>query len=96
MKKVNELKKRVSRPIKVMQIGEGNFLRAFVDYGIDVANEELEFNSNVAIIVPISGKPARFCQTGQHLYGLPARTERRQALQGRPYRDLCGKSAWCI
>ena len=27
------------RPIKVVQFGEGNFLRAFVDYMIDVANE---------------------------------------------------------
>ncbi len=62
MKNVSELNQRVSRPIKVMQFGEGNFLRAFVDYGIDVANEELGFNSNVAIIVPISGKPARFAK----------------------------------
>ena len=27
-------------PIKVMQFGEGNFLRAFVDYMIDIANEK--------------------------------------------------------
>ena len=27
-------------PIKVLQIGEGNFLRAFVDWMIDVANEK--------------------------------------------------------
>ena len=25
-------------PVKVMQFGEGNFLRAFVDYFIDIAN----------------------------------------------------------
>ena len=28
------------RPIKVIQFGEGNFLRGFVDYMIDVANEQ--------------------------------------------------------
>ena len=28
------------RPIKVLQFGEGNFLRAFVDYMIDIANEQ--------------------------------------------------------
>ena len=27
-----EMTKRQSRPVKVLQFGEGNFLRAFVDY----------------------------------------------------------------
>ena len=27
-------------PVKVMQFGEGNFLRAFVDYFYDIANEK--------------------------------------------------------
>ena len=62
MKNVSELYSRKERPVKVLQIGEGNFLRAFVDYGIDVANEELGFNSNVDIIVPIANKPARFAK----------------------------------
>ena len=30
-------------PEKVMQFGEGNFLRAFVDYFIDIANENAGF-----------------------------------------------------
>ncbi len=42
------------RPIKVMQFGEGNFLRAFVDYMIDILNEKTDFNGNVAIVKPIS------------------------------------------
>ena len=29
-----------SRPVRVVQFGEGNFLRAFVDYMIDIANEQ--------------------------------------------------------
>ena len=32
------------RPIKVLQFGEGNFLRAFVDYMIDIANESGKFD----------------------------------------------------
>lgn len=28
------------RPVKILQFGEGNFLRAFVDYMIDIANEQ--------------------------------------------------------
>lgn len=31
--------KKKERPVKVLQFGEGNFLRAFVDYMIDIANE---------------------------------------------------------
>lgn len=34
------------RPIKVLQFGEGNFLRGFVDYMIDIANEAGEYQSN--------------------------------------------------
>lgn len=41
------------RPIKVLQFGEGGFLRAFVDYMIDVANEKGAFNGNIAIVKPI-------------------------------------------
>lgn len=44
----------VDRPIKVLQFGEGNFLRAFVDYMIDVANEKGVFNGNIAIVKPIA------------------------------------------
>ncbi len=41
-------------PIKVMQFGEGNFLRAFVDYMIDIANEKGAFDGSIAIVKPIS------------------------------------------
>lgn len=46
--------KRVERPIKVVQFGEGNFLRAFVDYMIDIANEAGVFDGSIAIVKPIS------------------------------------------
>ncbi|MBQ8910263.1 MAG: tagaturonate reductase [Oscillospiraceae bacterium] len=42
------------RPIRVVQFGEGNFLRAFVDYMIDIANEKGVFNGNIAIVKPIA------------------------------------------
>ena len=41
-------------PVKVLQFGEGNFLRAFVDYFIDVMNEESGFNGKVTIVQPIA------------------------------------------
>jgi len=42
-----------SAPEKVMQFGEGNFLRAFVDYWFDIANEKADWNGKCAIIQPI-------------------------------------------
>lgn len=41
------------RDVKVLQFGEGNFLRAFVDYMLDIANEKGQFNGSVVIVKPI-------------------------------------------
>lgn len=41
-------------PEKVLQFGEGNFLRAFVDYFFDRMNEEAGFNGKVCVTQPIS------------------------------------------
>ena len=38
---------------KVLQFGEGNFLRAFADDFIDIANERADFNAKVTIVQPI-------------------------------------------
>lgn len=54
MKKINELYTRKPRDIKIVQFGEGNFLRGFVDYMVDVANEKGVFNGDVAIVKPIT------------------------------------------
>ncbi len=42
------------RPIRVVQFGEGNFLRAFVDYMIDIANEQGKFDGDIVLVKPIS------------------------------------------
>ncbi|MBQ9591034.1 MAG: tagaturonate reductase [Butyrivibrio sp.] len=41
-------------PVKVLQFGEGNFMRAFVDYFFDISNEKAGFNGKVALVQPIS------------------------------------------
>ena len=43
-----------SAPEKVMQFGEGNFLRAFVDYFFDVSNEKVGYNGKVVLVQPIA------------------------------------------
>jgi tagaturonate reductase len=41
------------RELKVLQFGEGNFLRAFVDYFLDIAIQKGKFDGSVAIVKPI-------------------------------------------
>lgn len=56
------------RPVKVLQFGEGNFLRAFVDYMIDIANEQGKFDGDIVLVKPIEfGSLDRFHeQEGQY------------------------------
>ena len=73
MKKIQDLYQVKERPIRIVQFGEGNFLRAFVDYMTDVANEKGLFNGNVAIVKPISfGSLERF-QKQNNLYTVSLR-----------------------
>ena len=46
------------RQEKILQFGEGNFLRAFVDYFIDELNTQGLFNGSIVIVQPI-GKDTR-------------------------------------
>lgn len=45
---------RAYRPIKVLQFGEGNFLRAFVDWFISELNAKGDFNGDVCVVQPLS------------------------------------------
>lgn len=44
---------KVIRPERIIQFGEGNFLRAFVDWIISNMNEKTGFNSSVVVVQPI-------------------------------------------
>lgn len=66
---------KTERPVKVLQFGEGNFLRAFVDYMIDIANEKGDFNGDIVLVKPIEfGSLERFheqeCQYTVQLRGI--------------------------
>ena len=54
MKNITEIVKKAERPVKVLQFGEGNFLRAFVDWIIDNLNEKTDFNGNVMMVQPLA------------------------------------------
>jgi tagaturonate reductase len=53
MQPVNRPAVKTPRPIKILQYGEGNFLRAFVDHMVDIANQRDVFDGNVQIVKPI-------------------------------------------
>lgn len=66
---------KVDRPVRVLQFGEGNFLRAFVDYMIDIANEQGKFDGDIVLVKPIEfGSLDRFheqeCQYTVQLRGI--------------------------
>ena len=44
-------------PEKIVQFGEGNFLRAFADNFIDLMNEKAGFNAKVVLVQPRGGHP---------------------------------------
>ena len=54
MERLNKaLSGKKERPVRVVQFGEGNFLRGFVDYMIDIANESGKFDGDIVLIKPI-------------------------------------------
>lgn len=57
-------------PERVLQFGEGNFLRAFVDYFIDLLNEKAGFNSKVVLCQPIAPGLADMINNQDGLYTL--------------------------
>ena len=55
---------------KVMQFGEGNFLRAFVDDFIDIANEKAGFGGKVVLVQPIAQGLTELINQQEGLYTL--------------------------
>ena len=54
MKALNkETAPKTQRPERIIQFGEGNFLRAFVDWIIYNMNQKTDFNSSVVVVQPI-------------------------------------------
>ena len=57
-------------PEKVMQFGEGNFLRAFVNYWFDLANEKAGWNGKCCLVQPIAPGLAKMINEQDGLYTL--------------------------
>lgn len=59
-----------SAPERVLQFGEGNFLRAFVDYFVDMANEKCGFDSKIVLCQPIAQGLTQMINEQEGLYTL--------------------------
>jgi Mannitol-1-phosphate/altronate dehydrogenases len=57
-----------SYPTKVIQFGEGNFLRAFVDWQLDILNEQTDLQAGITIIRPINSEVPASLNTQDGLY----------------------------
>lgn len=61
MKQINEIYRPAEHPIRVVQFGEGNFLRGFADYMLDILNSQGLFDGSIVLIKPIpAGSLERF------------------------------------
>lgn len=72
-------------PEKVLQFGEGNFLRAFVNYWFDVANEKAGWNGKCCLVQPIAPGLAKLINAQQGCTPFTcaaARTEKRWTKSG--------------
>lgn len=73
----------VPLPIKVVQFGEGNFLRAFVDYVIDRLNLEAGFQAGVVVVQPLNGGLIPTINAQEGLYTLFMRGVKKETLIDR-------------
>ncbi|WP_146378530.1 tagaturonate reductase [Cronobacter turicensis] len=55
-------------PERIIQFGEGNFLRAFVDWQVDLLNEHTDLNAGVVVVRPIASDFPPSLSTQDGLY----------------------------
>lgn len=72
MKRLNRTNIEINKslPIKVVQFGEGNFLRAFVDYAFHTLNKECNTDIGVAVVQPIEQGLVKMLADQDGLYTL--------------------------
>src|SRR5215204_4332477 len=59
LNRINATSKQL-RPVKVLQFGDGNFLRGFADWMVDILNEKTDFNGDIQIVRPLrKGSPKK-------------------------------------
>lgn len=81
-----EIHPRPLRPVKIVQFGEGNFLRAFADFFVQLANDSGNYNGDIVIVKPTSkGNITDLFDAQQNLYTVVIRGLKK----GRKTEELC-------
>ncbi|WP_298343533.1 tagaturonate reductase [uncultured Algibacter sp.] len=57
-------------PVKIIQFGEGNFLRAFIGYAFQELNKKVAFNAGIAVVQPIDKGLVEILNNQDGLYTL--------------------------
>ncbi len=85
MESINERYSGKAYPIRVLQFGEGNFLRAFADWMIDILNEKMNLNAGIVLVKPIPmGSLERFNkQNNLYTVSLRGNVEGRAVVENR-------------
>ncbi len=80
---------KIDRPVKILQFGEGNFLRAFVDWIIQDLNDKDIINSGVVVVQPVpAGRVAELAkQNGLYTLCLEG-IDKGQRVQSRQIIDV--------
>lgn len=61
-------KEAKSYPTRILQFGEGNFLRAFADWMVNVMNKKIDFNSGVDVVQPLAKGMVDMLNAQDNLY----------------------------
>lgn len=90
MKNVSELVERGEVKETILQFGEGNFLRAFVDWMIDLSNEKDNKPGNVVIVQPIDVGLVDLVNEQKGIYTLSMRgnTENGKKIENRVIKSV--------
>ena len=62
--------KKSTAPVKIMQFGEGNFLRAFVDWIIKKMNDSGKYNGHVVVVQPLEFGRVENLKEQDYLYNV--------------------------
>ena len=75
MRSLNRLQSNTTNqsPIRVVQFGEGNFLRAFADWMVDILNQRASYDAGVAVVQPIKKGMIEVLEKQEGLYHLMMR-----------------------
>lgn len=67
---INAVNKKEVKPVKIMQFGEGNFLRAFIDWIVNSVNKATDFNAGVVVVQPMPFGRCKELEEADGLYTL--------------------------